>query len=443
MDSSQCPARRYVIRNGKVNDSLTRTSMPSRPLRSIVLAVVVLLCPVLASAQDTSSSRPQPVVTPQFDFSGIIFGSYGLRTDSAARATLGGASPNQFTIDRAYLNFRMPAGDNAQVRITPDIFQNLNATTGAYYQGWVLRLKYGYLQYSGLKNKLGSGSGVTGRVGILQTAVIDYIESFWPRYLGQVAIERYGYFSSADAGVSGLVMLGHRWGEVYATVTNGPGYQSFDRDRFKDVGLRASITPLANVAKMGPILRTFAITPWGYKGWIGSTFAAGGPGQNGPGVNGAITSGLPRDRWGIFTGVKERRLVAGAEYSQRMDESDTGGNTALDPRIVNDSTGRVVSGFIIGRPVEWFHSKPQSPVSFVARYDRYTPNVDPTSVNYAGTTPKYSYWLLGISYDATQRVTFTLDWQVQTPHDFPPPVGTNVIPVPRQSTLFAHWVASF
>lgn len=416
--------------------------MPLRPVRWIALVVAVF--PALAPAQTPSSPPPQPVVvTPQFDFSGIIFGGYGFRTDSAARATLGGASPNQFGLDRAYLNFRMPAGDNAQIRITPDVFQNLNNTTNAFFQGWALRLKYGYLQYSGLRNQLGAESGVTGRIGILQTVAVDYMESFWPRYLGQVAVERDGYFSSADAGVSGLVTLGHRLGEVYATVTNGPGYQSFDRDRFKDLGLRVSLTPFAALSSANAIVKTFAITPWVYKGWVASAFAAGGSGQNGPGINGAITSGLQRDRWGIFTGVKERRLIAVAEYSQRIDESDTGGNTALSPRVVRDSTGRVMSGFVIGRPTEWFHPAVLSPLSFVARYDRFTPNTHPTATTYAGTTPSYAYWLLGLSFDATQRVTFTLDWQVQSPHDFPPPVGTNVLPVPRQSTLFAHWVAGF
>jgi len=201
------------------------------------------------------------------------------------------------------------------------------------------------------------------------------------------------------------------------------------------------LTPMAK--GKNAILRTFAITPWVYKGWIASSFAAGGPGQVGPGENGAITSGMARDRYGLFAGVKERRLVAAIDLSQRHDEGDSGGNTAASPRIVRDSTGRLLSGFVIGRPTEWFDSAHPSAFSFVARFDHFTPSVDPAGPTYVGTRPVYKYWLLGASYDANQRVTFTLDWQVQTPSEFPPQTGTNVRATPRQSAIFLNWVATF
>ena len=102
-------------------------------------------CQVLSSR---GRHRRQAPVTPALDFSGVIFGNYGLRTDSAAKASLGGKSPNNFTVERAYLNFRMPAGDNGQIRITTDVFQNTNNATNGFYQGWVVRIKYGYLQYT-------------------------------------------------------------------------------------------------------------------------------------------------------------------------------------------------------------------------------------------------------------------------------------------------------
>ena len=412
--------------------------MNSRSVRMALAAAALSPALCLAQQQPTTTT----VVTPQFDFSGIIFGSFGARTDSLSRATLGGASPNQFGLDRAYLNFRMPAGDNGQIRITPDVFVNQNNATNAYYQGWALRIKYAYVQYTGFRNQLGNGSNVLGRIGALQTVIIDHVEGFWPRYLGVVATERYNFFSSADLGAAGLATLPNRWGEVYATVTNGPGYTAFERDRFKDVALRVSLTPLAS-QPVNAILKTFTISPWAYKGWLGSAFAAGGVGQIGPGDNGAITSGMRRDRFGIFTGLRERRLTAGLEFAQRTDEGETGLNTTASPRLVRDSTGRLFSGFVLGRPVEWFNASYHSNFSFVARYDHFTPNVDPISPNYVGTTPSYTYWVLGASYDVNQRFTLTLDWQVQNPNDFPPAVGTTVRPVPRQSSAFLHWVATF
>lgn len=400
------------------------------------------MLPTVALAQ---SGQPATAVTPALDFSGVLFGSWGIRTDSAARATLGGKSPNQFSLDRAYLTFRMPAGDDASIRVTTDIFQNSNAAQNGFYQGWAVRVKYGYLQYTALRGAAGAGSSLTGRIGILHTVVIDHQEGFWPRYFGPVALDRNGFMSSADAGVAGLLTLGDHWGEIYATVVNGGGYTAVERDRFKDFAARVSLTPLANQARLGPILKSFAITPWYSKGWNPSAFAAGGAGQVGPGDNGAITDGMQKDRYGVFAGIKERRITAGAEWAQRRDASDgpVNGNTAAVPRLVTDSSGRLLDGFVILRPVELFDAGRRSGLQLVGRFDHFTPNTGPTSPNYAGSTPSYDYWVAGASYDLTSRFTMALDWQVQNPTGFPPGGATSVRPTPRSSSLFLHWQATF
>jgi hypothetical protein len=384
-----------------------------------------------------------PAATPGFDFSGVAFGSFSMKTDSASKASLGGQSPNSFSLDRAYLTFRMPAGDNGSIRITTDISQNTNAATNGFYQGWFVRLKYAYFQYAGLKDQFGTGSSLTGRVGILHTVVIDHQEAFWPRYLQQTALEKNGFFSSADAGVAGLLTLGNKMGEIYATVTNGPGYTAVERDRFKDFAARLTLTPLANSST--GILKTFAISPWFYLGKVGSTFQAGGANQVGPGTNGAITDGLDRNRYGIFAGVKDRRLTGGVEFAQRKDQSDNvgGANTVASPRAVADSTGRLLDGFVIARPLEWIDASKHSALSLVARFDKFTPNTGPTSANYAGTTPSYRFVVLGGSWDLTSKITVALDWQNQSPSSFPPATGTNVKPTPQASTLFLHWQANF
>ena len=415
--------------------------MTSRFARLIAAGFAITIAPAVGFAQQAPATPA--VVTPAFDFSGVVFGSYSYRTDSAAKAGVGGQSPNQFGLDRAYLTFRMPAGDNGAIRITTDVFQNANTAQNAYYQGWAVRVKYAYLQYTGLKNAMGAGSNLLGRIGVLHTIVIDHQEAFWPRYLQQTAVEKNGFFSSADAGVAGQLTLGDKWGEIYGTVTNGPGYASYEKDRFKDFALRLSLTPLANQTNVNAILKTFTISPWFYKGWVGSGFASGGAGQVGPGTNGAIVDGLARDRYGIFAGLKDRRLTAGAEFAQRKDESETGANTAASPRVVHDSTGRVIDGFVVARPTEWFDASRKSNFSVVARWDRFTPNTSPTSANYAGTTPAYDFYVLGASYDLTQRMTFTFDYQNQSPTDLPSPTGTNVRPTPQQTTLFLHFNVVF
>src|SRR5260370_14550275 len=100
-----------------------------------LFAVAVLAYPLAAQAPASP-----PAATPGFDFSGVAFGSFNMRTDSAAKAALGGQSPNQFGIDRVYLTFRMPAGDNGSLRVTTDLSQNTNTATNGFYQGWFVSL---------------------------------------------------------------------------------------------------------------------------------------------------------------------------------------------------------------------------------------------------------------------------------------------------------------
>jgi hypothetical protein len=397
------------------------------------LAFLLALVVVRPALAQTAAPAAPPI-----DFSGLMFGSFNLRNDSAAKAALGGKAPNQFGIDRVYLTFRMPAGDNGSIRVTTDVFQNTSTATNGYYQGWAIRIKYAYFQYTTLRDHFGTGSNLAMRVGSLHNVVIDYEEGFWPRYLQQVGLERAGFFSSADVGVAGLLTLGNKWGEVYATLVNGPGYTSYERDRFKDFAIRGSLTPFAKNGT-NPYLKSLAIAPWYYRGSLGSAFAAGGTNQVAP-----VTDGLARNRYGIFAGAKDRRLSLGVDFAQRVDESETGSNTAVSPRAVIDSTGRLIDGYIVGRPLEWFNSAKRSALSVVARFDHFTPNTSPTSANYAGTTPAYNFSVLGASFDLNQRITMALDWQQNSPTAFPPATGTNVRPIPpRQSTVFLHWQATF
>jgi hypothetical protein len=413
--------------------------MTSRSLRLLAAGVVVAFAPSLAVAQQATPT----VVTPSFDFSGVIFGSWGYRLDSLGQAQTGGAHPNQFSVDRAYLTFRMPAGDNGAIRITTDVFQNTNTAQNAYYQGWVIRAKYAYLQYTGLKNEFGDGSSLLGRIGLLHTVVIDHEEQFWPRYLSQTAVERDGFFSSADAGAAGLLTLGKKLGEIYGTITNGPGYASYEKDRFKDLALRVSLTPFGNEKDMNGIVKSFTVSPWFYKGWVGSNFASGGTGEVGPGTNGAIEDGLARDRYGLFVGVKERRMNAGLEWAQRKDESETGANTTASPRVVHDSTGRLLDGFVVFRPVELFDATSKSGLQVIARFDHFTPDTSPTAANYVGTTPSLNFTILGVSYDLNQKLTFALDWQKQHGVSYPAPTGTNLRAPADASNLFLHFQAAF
>lgn len=209
-----------------------------------------------SSTDSSAVAKPEQSSKPGLDFSGLLFGNYQISTGAASKAANGGKAPNKFDIGRAYLNFRMPAGDRFSVRVTTDVKQQ-NGSSGAY-DGWIVRLKYAYLQADVAKSSDPDGFSALARVGMLHNVVIDHQQEFWPRYLNRVATELYGFFASADLGVAAQLELPGRAGEIYATLVNGSGYEHPESDRFKDFAARVSLTPLG---RSDGFLRTFTISP--------------------------------------------------------------------------------------------------------------------------------------------------------------------------------------
>ncbi len=397
--------------------------------RTLTFLLAGVLAPVALFAQqpaDTTkpapaadTTKPAPVPPPQasvsipVDFSGVLYANFQYRGDAGAAK-----STNKFDIERAYLTFRMPAGDRASIRITADVFQQTTAPSDAFYRGWVIRAKYAYLQYDYLKNATGWNGLVRG--GLLHNVVIDHVESFWPRWISQSPVERAGFFSSADAGVATLLTFPNKFGELYATIVNGPGYTSRETDRFKDYAARLSLTPFSGSSNK--VVKTFALTGWTYVGATGSQFAAGGAGQIGP-----VGSSLPRTRAGIFAGVRDPRLSIGAEWDTRKDAREGGANAALSPRTEIDSTGRLIAGFVTAKPFQLLNAESAFPLGVIARWDRFKPNT---------ATDAYINTVIGgLTWDLNKKTALALDYQEQTPHSGAIAAATR--------TYFLHLVANF
>ena len=369
----------------------------------------------LVSTPLVAQAPPAPVL----DFSGVLFGNYQWRTDAAARATTGGEPANRFDIGRAYLNFRMPAGERGNIRITTDIYQQTGAAA-SYYSGWAVRLKYGYFQYDFTRNLAGiQGLAAAGRIGMMQTAVIEYMETFWLRWLGNSPVELNGFFSSADVGAGALVGFPNRYGEVYATIVNGNGYGAAETDRFKDFAGRATFTPFANDSGF---FRTVSFTPWYSKGMMASGFVLGGPGQVGP-----VSDGLTRDRRGVFLGIRDRRLTGGIDYAQRIEGVESGLNTLVSPRAVRDRTGTLFAAFAFARPLEILRLSTRSRLTVFGRYDEF--DVDDTNA-----AMNQLAWA-GLMWDLNSRTTFSVDFQ-----ELRVKGGSTTVPT---NTLFFHWTTAF
>ena len=387
--------------------------------KTIIAALGALALPLAISAQqptDTTRAAPPPppaTVSIPVDFSGVLYANFQYRGDKGAAH-----STNKFDLERAYLTFRMPAGDRASIRITADVFQQTTTPNDNFYRGWVIRAKYAYLQYDYLKSATGWNG--LARAGLLHNVVIDHVEQFWPRWISQTPVERAGFFSSSDAGVATLISFPNKFGEIYATIVNGPGYTSRETDRFKDYAARVSLTPFS--AADNKFIRTFTLTGWTYVGAVGSAFTAGGPGQVGQ-----VGVSLPRTRSGGFVGLRDPRLTLGGEWDTRKDGSETGANTVALPRVEVDSTGRLIAGFATIKPFQLMNDQSTFPLGLIARWDRFKPNTD--TDGYINTV------IGGLTWDLTKKTALSLDYQEVTPHSGAIAAATK--------TYFLHLVANF
>lgn len=387
--------------------------------KTIIAALGALALPLAISAQQpTDTTRPAPPPPPAtvsipVDFSGVLYANFQYRGDKGPAH-----STNKFDLERAYLTFRMPAGDRASIRITADVFQQTTTPNDNFYRGWVIRAKYAYLQYDYLKSATGWNG--LARAGLLHNVVIDHVEQFWPRWISQTPVERAGFFSSSDAGVATLISFPNKFGEIYATIVNGPGYTSRETDRFKDYAARVSLTPFS--AADNKLIRTFTLTGWTYVGAVGSAFTAGGVGQVGQ-----VGVSLPRTRSGVFVGLRDPRLTLGGEWDTRKDGSETGANTVALPRVEVDSTRRLIAGFAVIKPFQLMNDQSTFPLGLVARWDRFKPNTD--TDGYLNTV------IGGLTWDLTKKTALSLDYQEVTPH-------SGVIAAATK-TYFLHLVANF
>ncbi|MEO6208819.1 MAG: hypothetical protein ABIQ10_01720 [Gemmatimonadaceae bacterium] len=385
---------------------------------SALVVASLVVAPVAAHAQaatpDTAKSpdapKPPPAMkpaTPGLDFSAWLFGDFQVQTDSATKAANGGSKPNKFDVGRVYLTFKGPLGDRVSYRVTTDIKQGGGTDS---YKGWFVRLKYAYLQYDYL-SKTPTGANAFARIGMLHTMLIDHEENFWPRYLTNTAVEKYGFFSSADLGVASQLTLPNHWGEIYADVVNGTGYDNPENNKYKDFQARVTITPLGSSSS---ILKTLSISPWYSYGGNASVFANSS--------TNAITDRLKKDRYGIFVGNKDRRLTFGADYAERKDGVESNTTDVTLDNIVNNR-GQLYDAFVVVRPLEFTQPNTKQSFGALVRYDHWKPNKD---------VDGYAQFIVaGIFWEPTRKSTFALDYQGQTPKSG---LSGN-----KTQSFFLHW----
>ena len=305
---------------------------------------------LLAGARQAAAQTPQaPTVT--VGGVGYFQYAYGFNADSTLKTdnSTSYGHNNNFDVTRAYINIiaKLPHGVGA--RITPDIITTRNNTA----TGLIFRLKYAYASWTP------TNSPLTFKFGVIQTPWLDWEEALWDyRVQGQMAMERAGYLSSSDFGISVDGNIHYDKLNFTAGIYNGENYSA------------------------GPVSPTISITGDGNKDFMGRVSykilntdlpgKVGGLRITGYGQYGKPNSGGERYRAIGELSYQTKMFLLAAEYGWAQDS--VSGDSALTVAAKPQQTGKVLSFYGVLRI-------PNSMWQIILRYDQNDPNTASTSPN--------------------------------------------------------------
>src|SRR5712692_3857856 len=160
-----------------------------------------------------------------------------------------------FNVSRAYINVIGNINHLVSFRVTPDI-SRLTTTTSGLGPGekvstsldgsLTYRLKYAYGQFN-LDRTWTPGSWV--RLGLQTTPYIDWEEGIYRyRFQGTILVDREGFMSPSDVGVSAHYNFQGNYGDLHASYYNGETYTKADPNDQKAIQIRGSFRPAPDVA---------------------------------------------------------------------------------------------------------------------------------------------------------------------------------------------------
>lgn len=398
---------------GPRHNTIMRSTVLLSSRRVGFVAVALYLAAPSSAATAQSNDKPAASQAPALPFSvsGVMYLNYQY---GGARGT---RSENKFDLARAYLNVRAASGSRDSVRLTLDVYQQTDGSKDDYYKGWTMRVKYAWLQHDFVQGS-GNQPRLYARLGLVNTVIIDKVESYWNRGLSPVASEQAGYFSSADAGVAAGLTLPNKAGEVYAAIVNGNGYGSRETDRFKDVQARVTLSPWANGSGA---LKGLQVSPWVSLGARASDYAL----KRGTVL--PVAAAQERNRYGVFLGYKDSRMTLGANIARRTDVQESADTTIATVPTATTVTGNLTSYFAFVRPGMFASGATTSPLSLLARVDAVEPNSDA-----AGTQRRY---VVGAMWDLSSKTSVSVDVQSVN--------FRNGLSGSPSRTFFLHIIANF
>ena len=215
-----------------------------------LMPAALLAMAASASAQVTpATGYTPPDDTPSIRIGTTIFADYTVTTEPKGTDVDGNTfTPNQFNIQRAYLNVTGQINHIVQFRVTPDIARETGS--GSSLSGsYTFRLKYAYAQFN-LDDWLPRGS--FARFGMQQTPWVGFIDDVYRyRFQGPTFEDREGILASSDFGATFRYNIPGNYGDVHAGFYNGDNYNRVEPNAKKGFMIRGTIRPL----RQHPILR--------------------------------------------------------------------------------------------------------------------------------------------------------------------------------------------
>lgn len=311
-----------------------------------------------------------------------------------------GDSYNKFDIDRVYFTAKADLAPNTKVQITTDMFRQTDATKAAYYGGLAVRVKFAYVEYA-------PWSDFSVRLGMIPTHWQGIVDGTW-KYRVLISSptdnSRAGYNTTADLGITGTYTLPNQLGELAAHIFNGNGYANPEANRFKDLAVRATLTPIAD--------QPLILAAYYYKGSTEST----------------IKQTLGRDRWGALLSYAYKGITLGLEYGEKHDQGRLTTTSA-------DTTqkGNLVSCFGHAKaPFEGFLGS----LTLLWRFDYIDGN---TSVGQDISR----LWIAGVSCKVNDKLTLVVDRQTHSTEPKLPLTRVDKVKIDYDNRWYLHAQLNF
>jgi hypothetical protein len=306
---------------------------PTTILAALVLLALVPVASAYAQVTPAAGYVP-PDDTPSFKVGVVLFADYTW-TDEPEITDANGTvvDPSSFNVTRAYINVTGNINHLISYRITPDITRqtlSTGAQTLSDNNSLVFRLKYAFGQFNLDDSWKSKGSWV--RFGEQATPYVAWIEDIYRyRFQGTTPLEREGYLSSSDFGLSTHYNFAGNYGDVHAGYYNGENYAAADPNDQKAFEIRATLRP----APMVSWLRGLRLTGF----FVDDTFNRGNPRRR---LVGALT-------------YEHKYVTFGAEHLEAREQaSDAVGETTSNVSSVW-ATPKLGKGWELLLRHDWRH----------------------------------------------------------------------------------------